>query len=111
MFVKLCFYKRTLTTTYYNSSYVTPLCLFFLFYPQALCGCTVNIPTIDGRVIPLPCSDVIKPATVKRLRGEGLPFPKVPTQRGDLIVEFQVRFPDRIPQSTRELLKQHLPCS
>ncbi|KAM8962297.1 dnaJ homolog subfamily B member 5 [Pelodytes ibericus] len=78
---------------------------------EALCGCTVNIPTIDGRVIPLPCSDVIKPATVKRLRGEGLPFPKVPSQRGDLIVEFQVRFPDRIPPPTRELLKQHLPCS
>ncbi|KAL1776105.1 hypothetical protein HispidOSU_000792 [Sigmodon hispidus] len=43
---------------------------------EALCGCTVNIPTIDGRVIPLPCNDVIKPGTVKRLRGEGLPFPK-----------------------------------
>ncbi|XP_069482915.1 dnaJ homolog subfamily B member 5 isoform X1 [Ambystoma mexicanum] len=78
---------------------------------EALCGCTVNIPTIDGRVIPLPCSDVIKPGTVKRLRGEGMPFPKVPTQRGDLIVEFQVRFPDRIPLQTREILKQHLPSS
>lgn len=79
--------------------------------PQALCGCTVNIPTIDGRVIPLPCNDVIKPGTVKRLRGEGLPFPKVPTQRGDLIVEFKVRFPDRLTPQTRQILKQHLPCS
>ncbi|XP_029437428.1 dnaJ homolog subfamily B member 5 isoform X2 [Rhinatrema bivittatum] len=78
---------------------------------EALCGCTVSIPTIDGRVIPLPCSDVIKPGTVKRLRGEGLPFPKVPTQRGDLIVEFQVRFPERIPMQSREVLKQHIPCS
>ncbi|XP_036744199.1 dnaJ homolog subfamily B member 5 isoform X3 [Manis pentadactyla] len=78
---------------------------------EALCGCTVNIPTIDGRVIPLPCNDVIKPGTVKRLRGEGLPFPKVPTQRGDLIVEFKVRFPDRLPPQTRQILKQHLPCS
>uniref|UniRef100_A0A671EBK9 DnaJ heat shock protein family (Hsp40) member B5 n=1 Tax=Rhinolophus ferrumequinum TaxID=59479 RepID=A0A671EBK9_RHIFE len=80
-------------------------------FPQALCGCTVNIPTIDGRVIPLPCNDVIKPGTVKRLRGEGLPFPKVPTQRGDLIVEFKVRFPDRLTPQTRQILKQHLPCS
>ncbi|XP_006098788.2 dnaJ homolog subfamily B member 5 isoform X2 [Myotis lucifugus] len=78
---------------------------------EALCGCTVNIPTIDGRVIALPCNDVIKPGTVKRLRGEGLPFPKVPTQRGDLIVEFKVRFPDRLTPQTRQILKQHLPCS
>ncbi|KAG7477063.1 hypothetical protein MATL_G00089260 [Megalops atlanticus] len=78
---------------------------------EALCGCTVNIPTIDNRMIPLPCSDVIKPGTVKRLRGEGLPFPKNPSQRGDLIVEFQVRFPDRIPPQSREIIKQNLPVS
>ncbi|XP_051979989.1 chaperone protein DnaJ-like [Xyrauchen texanus] len=78
---------------------------------EALCGCTVNIPTIDNRVIPLPCNDLIKPSTIKRLRGEGLPFPKNPSQRGDLIVEFQVRFPDRIPPQSREIIKQHLPQS
>ncbi|KAG5841168.1 dnaJ homolog subfamily B member 5 isoform X1 [Anguilla rostrata] len=78
---------------------------------EALCGCTVNIPTMDNRVIPLPCGEVVKPGTVKRLRGEGLPFPKTPSQRGDLIVEFQVRFPDRIPPQSREIIKQHLPVS
>ncbi|MGH0148345.1 UNVERIFIED_CONTAM: hypothetical protein FKN15_012890 [Acipenser sinensis] len=89
-----------------NIIYSTTICL-----KEALCGCTVNIPTIDNRVIPLPCTDIIKPGTVKRLRGEGLPFPKSPTQRGDLIVEFKVRFPDRIPPQSREILKQHLPLS
>ncbi|XP_070992368.1 dnaJ homolog subfamily B member 5-like [Oncorhynchus clarkii lewisi] len=78
---------------------------------EALCGCTVNIPTLDNRVIPLPCHDVLKPGTVKRLRGEGLPLPKSPTQRGDLIVEFTVRFPDRIPPQSREIIRQHLPQS
>uniref|UniRef100_A0A674CGU4 DnaJ heat shock protein family (Hsp40) member B5 n=1 Tax=Salmo trutta TaxID=8032 RepID=A0A674CGU4_SALTR len=76
---------------------------------EALCGCTVNIPTLDNRVIPLPCHDVIKPGTVKRLRGEGLPLPKSPTQRGDLIVGFTVHFPDRIPPQSREIIRQHLP--
>ncbi|XP_041957963.1 dnaJ homolog subfamily B member 5 isoform X1 [Alosa sapidissima] len=78
---------------------------------EALCGCTVNIPTLDNRVIPLACNDVIKPGTAKRLRGEGLPYPKNPAQRGDLVVEFQVRFPDRIPPQSREIIKQHLPQS
>ncbi|GLD59151.1 alcohol dehydrogenase [NADP(+)] [Lates japonicus] len=48
---------------------------------RALCGCTVSIPTLENRVISLPCHDIIKPGTVKRLRGEGLPFPKNPSQR------------------------------
>ncbi|XP_062307396.1 dnaJ homolog subfamily B member 5 [Osmerus eperlanus] len=78
---------------------------------EALCGCTVNIPTLDNRVIPLPCHDIIKPGTVKRLRGEGLPFPKSPSQRGDLVVEFSVHFPDRIPPQSREIIRQHLPQS
>uniref|UniRef100_A0A8C6PU70 DnaJ heat shock protein family (Hsp40) member B5 n=1 Tax=Nothobranchius furzeri TaxID=105023 RepID=A0A8C6PU70_NOTFU len=78
---------------------------------EALCGCTVSIPTLENHVISLPCHDIIKPGTAKRLRGEGLPFPKNPSQRGDLIVEFSVRFPDRIPPQSREIIRQHLPQS
>ncbi|XP_034458979.1 dnaJ homolog subfamily B member 5 [Hippoglossus hippoglossus] len=75
---------------------------------EALCGCTVNVPTLDKRMMPLPCSDVIKPGAVRRLRGEGLPMPKSPSQRGDLVVEFQVLFPDRIPPQSREIIKHSL---
>uniref|UniRef100_A0A3B3VC82 Zgc:122979 n=1 Tax=Poecilia latipinna TaxID=48699 RepID=A0A3B3VC82_9TELE len=75
---------------------------------EALCGCTVNVPTLDNRMMPLPCSDIIKPGEVRRLRGEGLPLPKSPSQRGDLVVEFQVLFPDRIPPQSREIIKHSL---
>ncbi|KAM4528541.1 dnaJ homolog subfamily B member 5 [Odontesthes bonariensis] len=75
---------------------------------EALCGCTVNVPTLDNRMMPLPCSDVIKPGAVRRLRGEGLPLPKSPSKRGDLVVEFQVLFPDRIPPQSREIIKHSL---
>uniref|UniRef100_I3K7W3 Zgc:122979 n=1 Tax=Oreochromis niloticus TaxID=8128 RepID=I3K7W3_ORENI len=78
---------------------------------EALCGCTVNVPTLDNRMMPLPCSDVIKPGAVRRLRGEGLPLPKSPSQRGDLVVEFQVAFPDRIPPQSREIINHLLPSS
>ncbi|CAG6012794.1 unnamed protein product [Menidia menidia] len=74
----------------------------------ALCGCTVNVPTLDNRMMPLPCSDVIKPGAVRRLRGEGLPLARTPSQRGDLVVEFQVLFPDRIPPQSREIIKHSL---
>ncbi|XP_035464795.2 dnaJ homolog subfamily B member 5 [Scophthalmus maximus] len=75
---------------------------------EALCGCTVNVPTLDNRMMPLPCSDVIKPGAVRRLRGEGLPLPKSPSNRGDLVVKFQVLFPDRIPPQSREIIKHSL---
>ncbi|KAJ3604437.1 hypothetical protein NHX12_029178 [Muraenolepis orangiensis] len=65
--------------------------------------------TLKERVVSLPCHDIIRPGAVKRLRGEGLPFPKNPSQRGDLIVEFAVHFPDRIPPQSREIIRQHLP--
>lgn len=76
---------------------------------DALCGTTIHVPTVDGRKIPLNISDVIKPGSIKRIQGEGLPYPKQPGKRGDLIIEFTVQFPDRLSQSNKEHLKQLLP--
>ncbi|MEQ2182269.1 hypothetical protein GOODEAATRI_020591, partial [Goodea atripinnis] len=86
-----------------RTNFISPL-----FSLQALCGCTLNVPTLDNRMMPLPCSNIIKPGEVRRLRGEGLPLPKSQSQRGDLVVEFQVLFPDRIPPQSREIIKHSL---
>ncbi|KAG2470350.1 dnaJ homolog subfamily B member 1b [Polypterus senegalus] len=76
---------------------------------EALCGCTVNFPTLDGRTLQVAFKDVIKPGLKWRIPGEGLPLPKCPERRGDLVLEFEVKFPDRIPQSTKDILGQLLP--
>ncbi|KAL4688780.1 hypothetical protein H8959_005032 [Pygathrix nigripes] len=76
---------------------------------EALCGCTVNVPTLDGRTILIVFKDVIRPAILRKVPGEGLCLPKTPEKRGDLIIELEVIFPERIPQISRTVLEQILP--
>ncbi|XP_061577110.1 dnaJ homolog subfamily B member 1b [Cololabis saira] len=78
---------------------------------DALCGCTVNAPTLDGRTVTVSTTDVVQPGMKRRISGEGLPYPKRPDRRGDLIVEYEVKFPDRLSQSARDTIAQVLPRS
>ena len=76
---------------------------------QALAGTMVHIPTLDGSLIPLQL-DIIKPNTVKRIPGMGLPFPKEPDRRGYLIVDFDIKFPESLSRETRDKLAKLLPA-
>lgn len=87
-------------------------CVIFFFYDpfvQALCGCSINAPTLDGRTITLTSRDIIKPGMKKRIVGEGLPLSKSPDKRGDMILEFVVKFPDKLSQDACSALRQILP--
>nr|XP_019940040.1 PREDICTED: dnaJ homolog subfamily B member 1-like [Paralichthys olivaceus] len=78
---------------------------------DALCGCTVNAPTLDNRTVNVPTTDIVQPGMRRRVSGEGLPYPKRPGRRGDLIVEYEVKFPDRLSQSARDTIAQVIPRS
>ena len=72
---------------------------------EAICGSVAQIPTLDGKKVGLNLLDeVIKPTTVKRLQGYGLPFPKEPSKRGDLVVNFDIKFPEKLSQSSKDIL-------
>ncbi|XP_037075454.1 dnaJ protein homolog 1-like [Pollicipes pollicipes] len=76
---------------------------------DALCGTVVQIPTLAGEKVPLDLSrEVIKPNTTRRLQGRGLPLPKEPNRRGDLIVTFDIKFPDSLSGSAKEILSSIL---
>lgn len=81
-----------------------------LFLLQALCGSIISVPTLTGEKIPINLmNEIVKPTTVKRIQGHGLPFPKEPSRKGDLIVSFDIKFPDNITQSVKDILYDTLP--
>merc|ERR1712215_43156 len=72
---------------------------------DALCETIVQVPTLDGKKVGVDLSrEVIKPTVTKRLQGFGLPIPKDPVKKGDLIIGFDVIFPDQISQSSKDII-------
>jgi DnaJ homolog subfamily B member 5 len=77
---------------------------------QALCGVVFEVPTLGGEKLRISTmQEVIKPNTVKRIQGYGLPFPKETSRKGDLLVAFDIKFPDRLTATEKELLADVLP--
>lgn len=84
------------------------LCLFFIF--QALCGVLFEVPTISGEKLRISTKhEIIKPNTVKRIQGYGLPLPKDINRKGDLLVAFDIKFPVTLTPTEKELLSDMLP--
>ncbi len=54
---------------------------------------------------------MIRPGMKRRVTGEGLPLPKSPDRRGDLVVEYEVVFPETLSQSARDTIASVLPAS
>ncbi|KAL1392895.1 hypothetical protein pipiens_003111 [Culex pipiens pipiens] len=79
---------------------------------MALCGVIFEVPTMTGEKLRISTKqEIIKPNTVKRIQGYGLPFPKEPSRKGDLLVAFDIKFPDKLTSSEKELLNDMLPNS
>lgn len=77
---------------------------------QALCGTVIEVPTLSGDKITLNLSrEIVKPNLVKRIQGHGLPFPKEPSRKGDLLVAFDIKFPETLTQSAKDILYDTLP--
>lgn len=76
---------------------------------DSLTGGQVEVPTLDGRKIKLRLNGIVQPDSTRRIHGEGLPLPKIPSKRGDLIVKYDIRFPDQLSSVQRDILLDTLP--
>ncbi|KAM9728843.1 dnaJ homolog subfamily B member 13 isoform 1-T1 [Menidia menidia] len=77
-------------------------------FQQALTGFSVDIQTLDGRLLSIPINDIVHPAYKKVLSGEGMPLSQDPSQRGNLIVIFDVQFPDKLSAESKLLIREAL---
>jgi len=75
---------------------------------KALTGCTVEINTLDDRILNVPINDIIRPGYTKRVPGEGMPITTDPTTRGDLVIEFDIEFPTSLSPARKDLVMRAL---
>ncbi|XP_026168227.1 dnaJ homolog subfamily A member 4 [Mastacembelus armatus] len=80
---------------------------------EALCGFKKTIETLDKRmlVITTEPGEVIKHNDVKCVQNEGMPLFRDPYERGQLIIQFKVEFPEKhwLPEHLMFQLERLLP--
>uniref|UniRef100_A0A1A8CE32 DnaJ homolog subfamily B member 13 n=1 Tax=Nothobranchius kadleci TaxID=1051664 RepID=A0A1A8CE32_NOTKA len=75
---------------------------------MALTGFSVNVPTLDGRLLSIPINDIVHPTYEKVVAGEGMPLPQDPSQRGNLVLTFDTQFPKMLSAERRHLIQKVL---
>uniref|UniRef100_A0A1A7YRB9 DnaJ homolog subfamily A member 1 n=1 Tax=Iconisemion striatum TaxID=60296 RepID=A0A1A7YRB9_9TELE len=80
---------------------------------EALCGFRKTIQTLDNRtlIISTQPGEVIKHNNIKCIQNEGVPLYREPFEKGDLIIQFQVGFPEKdwLPEHLMYQLERLLP--
>ena len=64
---------------------------------QALLGFKTTIKHLDGHTVEIDRSNKItKPGEVQKIKGEGMPVYEYPSDYGDLVITYKVKFPDTL---------------
>ncbi|ESO00553.1 hypothetical protein HELRODRAFT_82787 [Helobdella robusta] len=88
----------------YDLIYTTPITLH-----HALTGTTLDINTVDDRILHIPLTDIIKPGYTRTVIGEGMPLPNDPSKKGDMIIHFNIEFPTSLSSEKKQLIRFALP--
>ncbi|XP_042456746.1 dnaJ homolog subfamily B member 13-like isoform X1 [Zingiber officinale] len=73
---------------------------------EALTDYTAHLTTLDGRSLTIPISNVIHPGYKLVVAGEGMPFPKDPSRKGNLCINFYIKFPKRLTAEQKAHVKR-----
>ncbi|CAL8307980.1 unnamed protein product [Gadus morhua 'NCC'] len=75
---------------------------------MALTGFSVDVETLDGRLVNIPVNDIVHPGYSKLVPAEGMPLSQYPGLRGDLILTFDTQFPPKLSPESKRLIKHAL---
>merc|ERR1719230_1435641 len=75
---------------------------------DALTDCSIPVPTLDARSLSIPCPEVVSPGYEKEIGGEGMPLSKKPGTRGNLVIRFNIVFPEYLSQPNKAQLRKLL---
>eukprot|EP00914_Ancora_sagittata_P009113 GHVO01017566.1.p1 GENE.GHVO01017566.1~~GHVO01017566.1.p1 ORF type:complete len:297 (+),score=69.94 GHVO01017566.1:135-1025(+) len=75
---------------------------------KALTGFTVPVILLDGRRIDVAVDEIVDGKKSKLVRGEGMPLSKSPNQKGDLILQFDVNFPESLTNEQKTKIREAL---
>ena len=78
---------------------------------DALCGSVVELRVLDDRLVSVALSEVCRPGGRKVVKGEGMPKVGKGGEnggRGDLLIEYEVQFPDQLTLGQKDGIRQLL---
>jgi len=77
---------------------------------EALLGSLiVSVQTLDNRSLQIAINKIVSPGYVHRVKGEGMPISKSNgREKGDLLIQFQVRFPSSLSLQQQNMVRQYL---
>ena len=76
---------------------------------DALCGGEYTLKTLDDRRIRIPFGGPVQSGSTQIVPGEGFPISKTGgRQKGDLLLKFEVVFPDRLSEEQKKQLRNIL---
>ncbi|KAK4429636.1 DnaJsubfamily B member 13 [Sesamum alatum] len=68
---------------------------------DALTGCTISVPLLGGQTMSLTIDDIVHPGYEKIISEQGMPKQNEPATRGNLVITFSVKFPEKLREEQR----------
>jgi DnaJ family protein A protein 2 len=79
---------------------------------DALCGIVFVVKQLDARVFKVDTNGmVIKSDDIMKVNGEGMPYKNDQYKKGDMIIRFNVEFPEKLTDERKTYLRKILPKS